>query len=247
MCPCVAWHSESEEGSAEMRERMQVEDKKDTKSKTKQNSQFIGIEKKISKRFGQVIIFCCIILGVITSILSYISSINAISETINDTSNVAAAYVAAAIDKYVSVAYETGSIARLADPDKSAAEKEAILRQRIDDHDFEGGFLLDSTGVDMITGVDLSDKDYFKEGMKGNTYVSTPAYSSVTDAVSFAVAAPLWEGGIPGTTPVGVVVYVPNGEFLNDIMRSIQVGKEILTQKSWEWKIVLLWEIRTGN
>ena len=54
MCPCVAWHSESEEGSAEMRERMQVEDKKDTKSKTKQNSQFIGIEKKISKRFGQV-------------------------------------------------------------------------------------------------------------------------------------------------------------------------------------------------
>ncbi|MCI8528072.1 MAG: methyl-accepting chemotaxis protein [Lachnospiraceae bacterium] len=204
---------------------MQVEDKKDTKSKTKQNSQFIGIEKKISKRFGQVIIFCCIILGVITSILSYISSINAISETINDTSNVAAAYVAAAIDKYVSVAYETGSIARLADPDKSAAEKEAILRQRIDDHDFEGGFLLDSTGVDMITGVDLSDKDYFKEGMKGNTYVSTPAYSSVTDAVSFAVAAPLWEGGIPGTTPVGVVVYVPNGEFLNDIMRSIQVGK----------------------
>jgi len=43
--------------------------------------------------------------------------------------------------------------------------------------------------------------------------------------VSYVVAAPLWEGGIPGTTPVGVVTYVPDGEFLNDIIRSIKVGK----------------------
>ncbi len=34
----------------------------------------------------------------------------------------------------------------------------------------------------------------------------------------------MWEGGIPDTTPVGVVVYVPNGEDLNNIMRSIKVG-----------------------
>lgn len=31
--------------------------------------------------------------------------------------------------------------------------------------------------------------------------------------------------GIPDTKPVGVVVYVPNGEFLNDIMRSIKIGE----------------------
>ena len=207
---------------------MQGEDRKDADiriGRTKQNEQFVSIEQKISKRFGQVIIMCCIVLGVVTSILSYISSVSAVSQTINNTSDVAADLVAAAIDKYVSVAYETGSIARLADPDKSVVEKAAILRQRINDHNFNGGFLLNSNGIDMISGVNLSEKDYFKEGIKGNTYVSTPAYSSVTNSVSFAVAAPLWEGGIPGTTPVGVVVYIPNGEFLNDIMRSIQVGK----------------------
>lgn len=125
---------------------------------------------------------------------------------------------------YVSVAYETGSIARLADPERSAEEKQAILQQRINDHDFTGGYLLDSNGIDVITGTDFSDRDFYKEGMKGNTYISTPAYSNVTNAVSFAVAAPLWEGGIPDTTPVGVVVYVPNGEDLNNIMRSIKVG-----------------------
>jgi len=193
--------------------------------KGKDDGSFISIEKKISIRFGQVIMLCCIILGVVTSILSYISSISAVSETINDTSDVAANYVSASLKEFTAIAYETGSIARLADPERSVEEKAAILQQRIQDHNMEGGYLLDSSGIDMITGQDFSDRDYFKECMKGNTYISTPAYSEVTKKVSYAVAAPLWEGGIPGTKSVGAVVYIPNGEFLNDIMRSIKVGK----------------------
>ena len=187
--------------------------------------EFVSIEKKISKRFGQIVMLCCIILGVVTSVLNYISSVSAVSETINNTSDVAAGYVSAALQQFVAVAYETGSIARLADPEKPAEEKAEILNQRIRDHDLDGGYILDSNGIDMITGENLSDRIYFKECMKGNTYISTPAYSEVTKAVSYVVAAPLWEGGVPGTTPVGVIAYVPNGEFLNDIMRSIKVGE----------------------
>lgn len=191
----------------------------------KKDGGFVSIEKKISMRFAQTILICCIVLGVITSILSYISSISAVSKTIDNTSDVAADYLAASLEQYKAIAYETGSIARLADPERSVADKEAILNQRIEDHDFEGGFLLDSNGIDVITGTDLSDREYFKEAMKGNTYVSTPAYSEVTKEVSYAVSAPLWEGGIPGTTPVGAVVYIPNGESLNNIIRSIKIGK----------------------
>lgn len=191
----------------------------------KDDGRFIGIGEKISKRFGRVIMICCIVLGVITSVLSYFSSISAVSETINDTSEVAANYASAALREFVAIAYETGSIARLADPEKTTEEKKAILDQRIKDHNFDGGYLIDSSGVDVITGQDLSDRAYFKESMKGNTYISTPAYSEVTGKVSYVVSAPLWEGGIPGTTPVGVIAYVPNGEFLNDIMRSIKVGE----------------------
>ena len=194
-------------------------------TRRKDDGSFISIEKKISSRFGQVIMLCCIILGVVASILSYISSISAVSETINNTSDVAANYVSASLKEFVAIAYETGSIARLADPERPVDEKAAILQQRIKDHNMEGGYLLDGNGIDMITGQDFSDREYFKECLKGNTYVSTPAYSEVTKKVSYAVAAPLWEGGIPGTKSVGAVVYIPNGEFLNDIMRSIKVGK----------------------
>lgn len=193
--------------------------------KDKNEGRFIGIGEKISKRFGRVIMICCIVLGVMTSVLSYLSSISAVSETINNTSDVAADYVSASLNEFIAIAYETGSIARLADPEKSPEEKAAILNQRVKDHDMDGAYLLDGNGIDLITGADLSDRIYFKEGIKGNTCVSTPAYSEVTGKVSYVVAAPLWEGGVPGTTPVGVVAYVPNGEFLNDIMRSIQVGE----------------------
>ena len=197
-----------------------------SESKEKEQGKgFVSIEKKISSSFAKTIMICCIVLGVITSILSYISSINAVSATINNTSDVAAYYVAAALQQYVAVAYETGSIARLADPSHSVEDKAAILEQRIKDHDFERGFLVDSNGIDIFSGTNFSDRDFFREAMNGNTYISTPAYSDVTNSVNYAVAAPLWENGIPGTKPVGAVVYVPNGESLNDIMRSIKVGK----------------------
>ncbi|MCM1119313.1 MAG: methyl-accepting chemotaxis protein [bacterium] len=193
--------------------------------KEKEGGGFVSIEKKISSNFAKTILVCCIVLGVITSILSYISSVNAVTETIDNTSDLAAYYVAASLQQYVAVAYETGSIARLSDPDRSVEDKVAILNQKVEGHGYERGFLLDSNGIDLVSGMDLSSSICFKEAMKGNTYISTPAYSELTKSVSFAVSAPLWQDGIPGTTPVGAVMYIPDGEYLNDVMRSIKVGK----------------------
>ena len=102
----------------------------------KKGSGFISIEKRISKRVAQTILVSCIVLGLITSILSYFSSVSAVSKTINTTSDGDADYVSAALGEYKAIAYETGSIARLADPDRDVEDKKDILNQRIRDHDF---------------------------------------------------------------------------------------------------------------
>ncbi|MFG6357613.1 MAG: hypothetical protein K1W26_12465 [Acetatifactor sp.] len=47
--------------------------------KEKGGGGFVSIEKKISSNFARTILVCCIVLGVITSVLSYISSVNAVS------------------------------------------------------------------------------------------------------------------------------------------------------------------------
>lgn len=211
-----------------MGEKMSKENSNESSEKSeekKKSEGFVSIEKKIYSSFARTIMICCIVLGVITSVLSYISSVNAVSATIDNTSDVAAYYVAAALQQYVAIAYETGSIARLSDPGRSVEDKKAILEQKIKDHDMERGFLVDSSGTDLLSGTNFSDREFFKEAMKGNTFISTPTYSETMKAVNYAVAAPLWENGIPGTKPVGAVVFVPNGESLNNIMRSIKVGK----------------------
>ena len=160
---------------------MQRENRKFGKQgRNEKDGQFVSIEKKISKRFAQTILFCCVLLGVVASVLSYISSISAVNDTIDSTSDIAADYVAASLKQYTAIAYETGSIARLADVEKSVQEKEEILNQRIKDHNFQGGYLLDDKGVDVISGKDFSAQDYFKEAMKGETFVSTPTYDEDT-------------------------------------------------------------------
>lgn len=90
-------------------------------------SEFQGIEKKISVTIMIIVALCNITLGVVTGILSYRSSVSAIEKTIDQTAVVASNMVSASLDGYVAVAYETGSIARLADPDRSIADKKEII------------------------------------------------------------------------------------------------------------------------
>ncbi len=191
----------------------------------KEKDKFVGLEKKIAVKIAITVAVCCILLGAITAYLSYTSCISAMEGTMRETSGVAAQLVSTSMKEYVAIAYETGSIARLSDPAKTISEKRKILQQRIDDHDFEDGVIIDQAGMDIIYGKDYSKEEYFAECMSGNTYVGTPYFDEVKQRMTMVVAAPLWEGGIPNTSAVGVIVYFPNGEFLNDIMRDIKIGK----------------------
>lgn len=193
-------------------------------NKKNEKSKFIGIEKKITGCIVLIVVICNVLLGGISAVMNYLSSVSAITKTIDETSDVAAGLVASSLREYVAIAYDTGSIARLADPSKSVDEKKAIIDQRIKDHKFQNGFILDSNGKDIFTGTDLSKSDYFDACMKGKTFIGTPVYSESTKKVTMTISAPLWKDGIPNTTPVGAIVYVPDGEFLNNIMRNIKVG-----------------------
>lgn len=193
--------------------------------KEKATKKIRAIKTEIAITIAVILATSSIIVGAITAVLNYMSTVGAVEETINETSNIAANCISKALNEYKAIAYETGSIARLADIKKSLEEKRAILEQKVKDHNFTAVFLIDKNGKDIFTGEDLSDRDYYKASIKGEKYVSTPAQSEITGEVSFVVSAPLWEDGIPGSTPIGVIAYVPDGEYLNDIMRGIKVGK----------------------
>lgn len=189
-----------------------------------ENDTFIGLEKKISKKVVFLLVTFNLILGACGIAASYLSSVSAVQATLDDSSLVAANLVYQAMHEYETLAYETGSIAQLSDPNVSVEEKKKLIQQKVEKYGFQDGVLVDSKGMDLFNGKDLSDKDYFNAAMQGSIYTSTPSYSDKTETVSFVVSAPLWKDGVADSTPVGAVVFVPDGEYLNDIMRGIKMG-----------------------
>lgn len=79
-------------------------------------------------------------------------------------------------------------------------------------------------GISILDGKDYSDRAYVRSAMKGETAVSEPLVSKITGQLSIMVSAPIWEGGIPGKKVAGVVYFVPNETFLNDIVASLQIS-----------------------
>lgn len=92
-------------------------------------------------------------------------------------------------------------------------------------HNFQRGNIIGLDGISIFDGKDYSDREYVRQAMEGNIYVSEPLISKITGQLSIMVAAPLYSDGIHGSDISGVVYFVPPETFLNDIVSSIQIGE----------------------
>lgn len=103
-------------------------------------------------------------------------------------------------------------------------EKRAVVENQALSHGLQRGNIIGLDGISILDGKDYSDRAYVKSAMKGETAVSEPLVSKITGQLSIMVSAPIWEGGVPGKKVAGVVYFVPNETFLNDIVASLQVS-----------------------
>lgn len=87
------------------------------------------------------------------------------------------------------------------------------------------GNLLDLQGNSYFDGNNYSDQEYFQRAKEGESFVSTPTLSKVTGELSILVAAPVYQDGDTSKPIIGVVYFVPQETFLNDIMSSIHVSE----------------------
>lgn len=184
-----------------------------------------SIKSKILVCMSLTVVLSLIVVGGLGCILSYRGTQSTLRSTMQETAIVAADRVSYELQVYQNVAREAGCIADLSDNTVLLSKKYEILQQKLDMYDLQRYNLLNTRGVSLIDGTDYSDRTYCQEALKGNTYVSEPLVSSVTGEVTVIVAAPLWENGEMGGRVAGVVYFVPEETFLNDIMTSLQVSK----------------------
>ena len=183
-----------------------------------------SIRKKITICLMATVLISLIAVGAASSALSYRNTVATVDQLMSETATLAAQRVEQELTAYKNVAMDTGCIPQLSDSGVELEEKRAIIDERVSMHGFQRGNVIGADGYSIFDGKDYSDREYVRQAMQGNIYVSEPLVSKITGELSIMVAAPLYADGTRGGDIVGVVYFVPQETFLNDIVSSIRIG-----------------------
>lgn len=176
-------------------------------------------------------IFLCVILtaGIALSVMGSVSAmlmLNNSKEMAMDSMQAATSLGAERVywelQAYQNIVTELGMVPELSDSSTERSELEAIRTQSIAQYGLQDLDIINSNG-DSLAGSNYADRDYFKNAMNGKSTITEPMVSRLTGSVVIAVAAPIWKGGVPNSESVGCVIIAPDSEFLNDIVRNINI------------------------
>ena len=183
-----------------------------------------SIRMKIITCMLVAIIISLVMVGGISAWLSYSSTIDTLDQTMTEMAETAAERIEEELNAYKNIASVTGCNPTLSDRTATVAEKRAVVDNQVLANGLQRGNIIGLDGISILDGNDYSDRAYVKSAMKGQTAVSEPLVSKITGELSIMVSAPIWEGGVPGKKVAGVVYFVPNETFLNDIVASLQIS-----------------------
>ena len=184
-----------------------------------------SIRTKINLCLILTVLIGLVASGSLSISLNYHNTMSTVEQMMGQTAVLAAGRVQEELEAYKNVVMEVGCIPELSDPETSVEEKQSILDGRVSMHGFQRGNIVGADGISIFDGNDYSDREYVRQAMQGNVYVSEPLISKITGEFSIMVAAPLYSGGNYGKSIVGVVYFVPKETFLNDIVSAIQIGE----------------------
>ncbi len=183
-----------------------------------------SIRKKITISLMATVLIALIAVGSSSITMNYKTTLATVEQMMSETVVLASERIEQELTAYKNVAMDTGCIPQLSDESVSLEDKRAIIDERVSMHGFQRGNIINADGYSIFDGNDYSDREYVKQAMQGNVYVSEPLVSKVTGELSIMVAAPLYAGGSRDAEKVGVVYFVPPETFLNDIVSSIKVS-----------------------
>ncbi len=184
-----------------------------------------SIRTKITLCLMATVLATQLVVGASSITLSYNSTVSTVDQMMSETAVLAAERIEQELTAYKNVAMDTGCVPQLLDETVPLEEKRSIIDERVSMHDFQRGNIIGPDGISIFDGNDYSDREYVKQAMQGNVYVSEPLISKITGELSIMVAAPIYKNGMKGSDIEGVVYFVPHETFLNDIVSSISVSE----------------------
>lgn len=183
-----------------------------------------SVKGKILLGMVATIVIGMLAIGIVSIAMNLQSSNSMLQTAMQGTAECAASRVEYELRSYIEIASTAGQNAVLSNNDVSVAEKETYINKMAKEYNLTRGDLLDLQGNSYFDGNNYSDREYFQRAKNGESLVSTPTVSKVTGKLAILVAAPVYQDGDSSKPIVGVVYFVPQETFLNDIMTSIHVS-----------------------
>ncbi len=183
------------------------------------------------KSIGKKILLCCIlmvgismlVLGTFACVMTLTSTVSIVSDNMTAASSIAADRTYWEIESYSNIVSELGASPMFSDSNVSEQQLKDILSESMQQHDLQNCTVIGTDG-NAFDGNNYSDRDYFKDAMAGKISITEPTVSRLTGDLMLIIAGPIWKDGKVGGTVTGCVVVTPNPEFLNNIVRSINVS-----------------------
>ncbi|MGN0679711.1 MAG: methyl-accepting chemotaxis protein [Oscillospiraceae bacterium] len=184
----------------------------------------MSIKRKIIFTSLIMVLVPLLILGGVTIGLTYINTIRTTETNMEEIAVLTADRIQWEMQSFSIIAEDAGCTANLADPNYAIEHKLEFIEDKVKTHGFDRGDIIDSSGKCVFDGDDYSNETFFIEAMKGNCTVTEPRVDA-DGKLSVYLAAPLWKDGDAGTTPIGCVFFVPDENFLNNIMADIKISE----------------------
>ena len=172
---------------------------------------------------GLMTLIFLVLFGIIACASTYSSVKTTVLTDMEHTVEVAAERADWELQSFLHISEGMGLDPALSDENITNDEIQALLTARAEKYGLERGNFIDINGIGL-DGNNYSDREYFQTAMNGTSSVSEPVVSKITGKTTIIVAAPVWKDGIVDSSVVGVVYFVPNEEFLNEIVRDIKIS-----------------------
>mgnify|MGYP004632952075 FL=1 len=184
--------------------------------------------KSISKKmtfFTVMLVVISLLVATFASVAIIYTTTKSLSEqTLTETATVAASRVSWELKAMQNVVIQAGCNPKLSSAVYSKSQKQAEVDTIAENFGLDRGTVIDMDGV-ATNGNEYSDRQYFKDAMEGKTTITEPMIGRSNGKLSVIIAAPIWKNGELNTEVVGCIYFVPDEEFLNDIVRDIKVNE----------------------
>ena len=139
-----------------------------------------SIRTKITLSLILTVLVGLVASGIASIIPNYNSTMSTVEQMMRETAVLAAGRVEQELAAYKNVVMDAGHDQQLADPDVPLEVKQAVIDKRAAMHNFQRGNIIGTNGISIFDGKDYSDREYVKQAMQGNIYVSEPLISKIT-------------------------------------------------------------------